>query len=55
MKRDIEFAHANVKKFAEAQKSTVSDFETEVVPGLIAGPKGDPSECSRLFCSWRSL
>ncbi|XAT58366.1 histidinol dehydrogenase [Rhodobacteraceae bacterium IMCC1335] len=39
MKRDIEFAHANVKKFAEAQKSTVADFETEVVPGLIAGQK----------------
>jgi sulfopropanediol 3-dehydrogenase len=42
MKRDIEFAHANVKKFAEAQKGTVSDFETEVVPGLIAGQKAIP-------------
>ena len=42
MKRDIEFAHANVKKFAEAQKSTVSDFETEVVPGLFAGQKAIP-------------
>ena len=42
MKRDIEFAHANVKNFAKAQKSTVSDFETEVVPGLIAGQKAIP-------------
>ena len=42
MKRDIEFAHANVKKFAEAQKSTVSDFETEVLQGLIAGQKAIP-------------
>ena len=42
MKRDIEFAHANVKNFAEAQKSTVADFETEVVPGLIAGQKAIP-------------
>lgn len=42
MKCDIEFAYANVKKFAEAQKSTVSDFETEVVPGLIAGQKAIP-------------
>ena len=42
MKRDIDFAHANVKKFAEAQKSTVSDFETEVAPGLIAGQKAIP-------------
>ncbi len=42
MKRDIEFAHANIKKFAKAQKSTVADFETEVVPGLIAGQKAIP-------------
>lgn len=42
MKRDIEFAHANVKKFAEVQKSPVADFETEVVPGLIAGQKAIP-------------
>ena len=42
MRRDIEFAHANVKKFAEVQKSTVADFETEVVPGLIAGQKAIP-------------
>ncbi len=42
MKRDIEFAHDNVKKFAKAQKSTVADFETEVVPGLIAGQKAIP-------------
>ncbi|MDA9794698.1 histidinol dehydrogenase [Paracoccaceae bacterium] len=42
MRRDIEFAHANVKKFAKVQKSTVADFETEVVPGLIAGQKAIP-------------
>lgn len=42
LKRDIEFAHANVKKFAEAQKATVANFETEVVPGLIAGQKAIP-------------
>ena len=42
LRRDIEFSHANVKKFAEAQKATVADFETEVVPGLIAGQKAIP-------------
>ncbi|HSF93334.1 MAG TPA: histidinol dehydrogenase [Paracoccaceae bacterium] len=42
VKRDIEFSHANVKKFAEAQKATVSDFEVEVVPGLTAGQKSIP-------------
>ena len=42
LKRDIEFAHNNVKRFAQAQKNTVSDFEVEVVPGLIAGQKAIP-------------
>ena len=42
VKRDIEFAHANVKKFAEAQKATLKDIEVEVVPGLIAGQKSIP-------------
>ncbi|WP_424974140.1 histidinol dehydrogenase [Dinoroseobacter sp. S124A] len=42
LKQDIQFAHANVKKFAEAQKATVANFETEVVPGLIAGQKAIP-------------
>ena len=42
LRRDIEFAHDNVRRFAEAQKSTVADFEVEVVPGLIAGQKAIP-------------
>lgn len=42
LKRDIEFAHANVKKFAEAQRSTLQDIEVEVVPGLIAGQRTIP-------------
>ncbi len=42
MKQDIKFAHSNVERFAEAQKSTVANFETEVVPGLIAGQKAIP-------------
>ena len=42
MKQDIRFAHANVERFAKAQKSTVANFETEVVPGLIAGQKAIP-------------
>ncbi|WP_417522742.1 histidinol dehydrogenase [Marinovum sp.] len=42
LKRDIEFAHANVKRFAEAQLGTVRDFEVEVVPGFIAGQKAIP-------------
>ena len=42
MKQDIEFAHSNVERFARAQKSTVANFETEIVPGLIAGQKAIP-------------
>ena len=42
LKADIRFAHDNVRRFAEAQKGTVSDFETEIVPGLIAGQKAIP-------------
>lgn len=42
LKRDIEFAAANVKRFAEAQKDTIKDIEVEIVPGLIAGQKSIP-------------
>ncbi len=42
LKQDIQFAHANVRRFAEAQKSTCSDVEIEVVPGLVAGQKSIP-------------
>lgn len=42
LRKDIDFAHANVKKFAEGQLATVADFETEVSPGLIAGQKAIP-------------
>ena len=44
LKEDIQFAHDNVKRFAEAQKATVSDIEYEIVPGLIAGQKAIPVE-----------
>lgn len=49
LRRDIEFSHANVKKFAEAQLSTVKDFEVEVVPGLIAGQKAIPVEAAGCY------
>jgi sulfopropanediol 3-dehydrogenase len=42
LKADIQFAHDNVRRFAELQKSTMTDVETEVVPGLIAGQKAIP-------------
>ncbi len=42
LKADIRFAHENVRKFAEAQKASLVDFETEIVPGLVAGQKSIP-------------
>ena len=42
LKRDIQFAHDNVRRFAEAQKATLQDIELEVVPGLVAGQKSIP-------------
>jgi len=39
---DIRFAHDNIRRFAEAQKSTIGECEIEIVPGLIAGQKQIP-------------
>jgi len=48
LKDDIAFAHDNVKRFAETQKSTLSEVQLEVVPGLIAGQKAIP--CNAAGC-----
>ncbi|MBY6059092.1 histidinol dehydrogenase [Leisingera daeponensis] len=42
LKEDIRFAHANIRRFAEAQKATLGECEVEVIPGLIAGQKQIP-------------
>ena len=42
LKRDIEFAHNNVRRFAEAQMTTLQNVEIEVVPGLTCGQKSIP-------------
>ncbi|MEM9247865.1 MAG: histidinol dehydrogenase [Pseudomonadota bacterium] len=39
---DIRFAHDNIRRFAEAQKATISDCELEVRPGFFAGQKHIP-------------
>ena len=49
VKEDIQFAHENVRRFAEAQKATVSDVEHEVVPGLIAGQKAIPVDAAGCY------
>ena len=49
LKEDIQFAHDNVKRFAEAQKATVSDIEYEIVPGFIAGQKAIPVDAAGCY------
>ncbi len=39
IKRDIEYATAQVRRFAEAQRASIHDFDIEVAPGLTAGQK----------------
>lgn len=39
MKDDIQFSHDRVRKFAEAQLNSLTEFEVELSPGLVAGQK----------------
>ena len=39
---DIRFAQAQVRNFAEIQKSTLTDVEVETLPGVILGHKNTP-------------
>ncbi len=39
IKRDIDYAVGQVRRFAEAQRSSVRDFQIEISPGLVAGQK----------------
>ncbi|TAK42320.1 MAG: histidinol dehydrogenase [Betaproteobacteria bacterium] len=39
IRHDIEFATAQVRRFAAAQRASLSEFATEVSPGLVAGQR----------------
>ncbi len=49
VKRDIAFAHDNVRRFAEAQKGTATDMEVEILPGLVAGQKAIPCQAAGCY------
>ncbi|MFT7026141.1 MAG: sulfopropanediol 3-dehydrogenase [Paracoccaceae bacterium] len=49
LKDDIRFAHDNVRRFAEAQKATITDMQTEISPGLIAGQKSIPCQSAGCY------
>lgn len=49
LKSDIQFAHDNVRRFAEAQKQTLKDVEYEVIPGLVAGQRAIPVDAAGCY------
>ncbi len=42
LKADIQFSHANVRKFAEAQRDSLHEMQIEISPGVTAGQKCVP-------------
>jgi sulfopropanediol 3-dehydrogenase len=42
VKRDIDFATAQVSRFAEAQRQSIREFAIEIQPGLVAGQRVVP-------------
>lgn len=45
LKSDIQFAHDNIRRFAELQRNCIQDGEMEVSPGFKAGQKCIPLSC----------
>jgi sulfopropanediol 3-dehydrogenase len=46
---DIRFAHDNVRRFAEAQRASMQDIQTEVLPGLVAGHRNIPLQTAGCY------
>ncbi|MEM8750999.1 MAG: histidinol dehydrogenase [Pseudomonadota bacterium] len=49
LKDDIQFAYDRVRKFAEAQRASITEFETELSPGLWAGQKLIPMDTAGCY------
>lgn len=49
LKDDIRFAHDNVRRFAEAQRETLTETRMEIVPGLIAGQRVIPMNAAGCY------
>jgi len=49
VREDIEFAYAQVKRFAEAQRSSLSEFEIESEPGVRLGQRVVPVQCAGCY------
>ena len=49
LKDDLRFAHDRVRDFAEQQKNSIGEFETELSPGLWAGQRLIPMETAGCY------
>ena len=49
IKQDIQFAHGNIKRFAEAQRAAILDTEIEVSPGVFAGHRNIPLQTAGCY------
>ncbi|NVJ93067.1 MAG: histidinol dehydrogenase [Methylocystaceae bacterium] len=49
LKKDIKFAYDRVRDFAQAQKDSMKEFETELSPGLFAGQKLIPMQTAGCY------
>ncbi|MFY0596484.1 MAG: histidinol dehydrogenase [Cognatishimia sp.] len=49
MKDDIRYAHDNIRNFAEAQRDSISNFETELRPGLLTGQRVIPMQAAGCY------
>ncbi len=49
LRDDIRFAHDRVRRFAEAQLASLSEFEVELQPGLSAGQKLIPVQAAGCY------
>ncbi len=48
-KDDIDFAHRQIKRFAEAQRDSLVSFEIETEPGVVLGQRGLPVGCAGCY------
>ncbi|MBT7505373.1 MAG: histidinol dehydrogenase [Rhodospirillales bacterium] len=48
-KEDIQFAHAQIKRFAEAQRASLTEFDMETEPGVRLGQRIVPVNCAGCY------
>lgn len=48
-KADVQFAHTQIKRFAEAQRASITDFQIETEPGVTLGQRCVPVDCAGCY------